>query len=93
MHSLYLGFLRWIKGCVGLDEQLLIRKSFAGCSLLPVEGTSVITYFCVDKLSELQISLVGELSSAITLILMRRAGNSHSVETSETDSGHGRVAG
>ena len=56
-------------------------------------GQSVITYFFVDKLSELQISLVGELSSAITLILMRRAGNSHSVETSETDSGHGRVAG
>ena len=53
----------------------------------------VITYFCVDKLSELQISLVGELSSAITLILMRRAGNSHSAETSETDSGHGRVTG
>ena len=50
----------------------------------------VITYLCVDKLSELQISLVGELSSAITLILMRRAGNSHSVETSESDSGYGR---
>ena len=47
----------------------------------------------MDKLSELQISLVGELSSAITLILMRRAGNSHSAETSETDSGHGRVTG
>ena len=56
-------------------------------------GQSVITHFCVDKLSELQISLVGELTSASTLILMRRAGNSHSVETSETDSGHGRVAG
>ena len=56
-------------------------------------GQSVITHFCVDKLSELQISLVGELTSAITLILMRRARNSHSVETSETDSGHGRVAG
>ena len=53
----------------------------------------VITYLCVDKLSELQISLVGELSSAITLILMRRAGNSHSAETSKTDSGHGRVTG
>ena len=50
----------------------------------------VITYLCVDKLSELQISLVGELSSAITLILMRRAGNSHSAETPKTDSGHGR---
>ena len=53
----------------------------------------VITYFCVDKLSELQISLVGELSSAITLMLMRRVGNSHSTETSKTNSGHGRVTG
>ena len=53
----------------------------------------VITYLCVDKLSELQISLVGELSSAITLILMRRAGNSHSVETSKTASGHGQETG
>ena len=33
----------------------------------------VITYLCIDKLSELQISLVGELSSVITLILIRRA--------------------
>ena len=56
-------------------------------------GQSVITHFCVDKLSELQISLVGELTSAITLILMRRAGNSHSAETSETDPGYGRVTG
>ena len=56
-------------------------------------GQSVITYFCVDKLSELQISLVGELSSAITLFLVRCAGNSHSAETSKTDSGHGRVTG
>ena len=56
-------------------------------------GQSVITHFCVDKLSELQISLVGELTSAITLILMRRAANSNSPETSETDSGHGRVIG
>ena len=51
----------------------------------------VIPYLCVDKLSELQIFLVGELSSAITLILMRRAGNSHSAETSKTNSGHGCV--
>ena len=43
-------------------------------------GQSFITHFCVDKLSELQIFLVSEL-----------AGNSHSAETSETDSGHGRV--
>ena len=35
---------------------------------------SVITYFFVDKLSELQTSLVGELSSAITLILMILCG-------------------
>ena len=55
-------------------------------------GQSVITHFCVDKLSELQISLVGELTSAITLILIF-AGNSHSAETSETDSGHGRMTG
>ena len=51
----------------------------------------VITYLCADKLSELQISLVGELSSVITLILIRRAGNSHSAETSKTNSGHGCV--
>ena len=38
-------------------------------------GQSSITHFGVDKLSELQISLVGELTSTITLILMRRAGN------------------
>ena len=56
-------------------------------------GQSVIAHFCVDKLGELQISLVGELTSAITLTLMRRAGNSHSAETSETDSGYGRVTG
>ena len=56
-------------------------------------GQSVITHFWVDKLSGLQISLAGELTSAITVILMRRKGNSHSVETSETDYGHGRVAG
>ena len=66
---------------MGLAEQRLVTKS-----------SLVITHFCVDKLSELQISLVGELTSAITLILMRRTGNSHSVETSETDSGDGRVA-
>ena len=56
-------------------------------------GQSVITHLCVDKLSELQISLVRELTSAITLILMRHTGNSHSAETSENDSGHGRVTG
>ena len=56
-------------------------------------GQSVITHFCVDKLSELQISLVGELTSAITLILMRRTRNSYSAETSGTDSGNGRVTG
>ena len=41
----------------------------------------------------MQTSLVGELSSAITLILMTRAWNSHLAETSETDYGHGRVTG
>ena len=56
-------------------------------------GQSVITHFCEDNLSELQISLVAEPTSAITLILMRRAGNSHSAETSETDPGYGRVTG
>ena len=56
-------------------------------------GQLVITYFRVDKLSESQISVVGELCSVITLILMRRAANSQSAETSETDPGHGRVTG
>ena len=56
---------------------------------LAVEGSQS----SLTSVDELQISLVGELSSAIILILMRRAGNSHSVETSETDSGQGRVAG
>ena len=84
----FVGFLHWIKESVGLDEQRLITKLFAGCFLLR-GGQSVFTLFCVDKLSELQISLVGELTSTITLILMRRAGNSHSAETLETDSGHG----
>ena len=37
-------------------------------------GQSVIIHFCVDKLSELQISLVGELSSSMTLTLMRVQG-------------------
>ena len=76
---------------MGLDEQRLVTKSSLAAFSCP-RGQSVITHFCVDKLSELQISLVGELTSASTLILMRRAGNSHSVETSETVSGHGRVA-
>ena len=76
---------------MGLDEQRLITKSsLAAFSCRG--GQSVITHFCVHKLSELQISLVGELTSAITLILIF-AGNSHSAETSETDSGHGRVTG
>ena len=56
-------------------------------------GQSVITHFCVDKLSELQISLVGELTSAIFTDFDDTRGNSHSVETSETDSGRWRVAG
>ena len=82
MHSLH---LRW-------DEQRLIKKSsLAAFSCRG--GQSVITHFCVDKLSELQISLVGEPTLAITLILMRRAANSNSAETSETDFGQGRVTG
>ena len=68
-----------------LQSHSLAAFSFRG-------GQSVITHFCVDNLSEQQISLVGELSSAISLILKRRAGNSHSAETSETDSGHGHLA-
>ena len=66
----FVGFLHWIKESVGLDEQRLITKS----SLAVFScrgGQSVITHFCVDKLSKLQISLVGELTSAITLILRR----------------------
>ena len=39
MHSLHLGFLRWIKVSVGLDEQRLITNSFAGCFVLLVEGS------------------------------------------------------
>ena len=76
---------------MGFDGQRLITKLFAGLFLFI--GQSAITHFCVDKLSELQISLVGELTSAITLILMRRAGNSYSAKTSGTDSGNGRVTG
>ena len=50
---------------------------------------AVSHHFSVDKLSELQISLVGELSSPITLIFDEMCGELHSAETSETDSGHG----
>ena len=60
---------------------------------LAMEGSQSSLTSSVDKLSELQISLVGELTSAMTLILMRHTGNSHSAETSETDFGHGRVTG
>ena len=75
MHGLHLGFLRGIKVCLGLDEQLLITNKVIRWLLSFARGgQSVTTYFCVDKLSELQISLVGELSSAIRLILMRCAG-------------------
>ena len=42
MHSLHLGFLHWIKVCVGLDEQRPIAKSFPGCSLLPVQGNQLL---------------------------------------------------
>ena len=92
MQSLHLSFLHWIKESVELDEERLITKSFAGCFLLLVEGSqsslnSVWTGLACCK------SLFGELSSAITLILMRLAGNSHSAETSKIDSSHGRVTG
>ena len=59
MHSLHLGFLCWIKVCVGLDEQLLITKSFAGCSLLPVEGSqSSLTSVWTSLASCKSLSLV-----------------------------------
>ena len=55
---------------MGLDEQRLITKSFADCLHLLVVSSqaSLLGFFCEDKLSELQISVVGELSSAISLI-------------------------
>ena len=89
----FVSFLHWIKESGSLQSHSLATFYCRG-------GQSVITHFRVDKLSELpkkkkkelQISLVGELASAITLILIF-AGNSHSAETSETDSGHGRVTG
>ena len=58
----FVGFLHWIKESGSLQSHSLAAFSCRG-------GQSVITYFCVDKLSELQISLVGELTSAIILIL------------------------
>ena len=67
------------KACDWMSNDPLQSDSLAAFSCRG--GQSVITHFCVDKLSELQISLVGELTLAITLILMRRAGNSHSAET------------
>ena len=39
MHSLHLGFIHWIKDSVGLDDQRLFTKSFAGCFVLPMEGS------------------------------------------------------
>ena len=67
MHSLYLGFLHWIKESVAHYKVIRWLLSLA-------HGGQSITHFCVDKVSELQISLLGELRSAITLILMRRSG-------------------
>ena len=86
MHSVHLGFLHWIKDSVGLHDQRLFTKSFAGCFVLPLEGSR--HHFSVDKLSEFQISLVGEPSSPITLIFDEMCGELHSAETSVTDSGH-----
>ena len=92
MHSLH---LRWLSSLDqrkrGIGWATAHYKVIRWLLSLARGGQSVITYFFVDKLSELQISLVGELSSAITLILMRRAGNSHSAETSKINSSHGRV--
>ena len=76
---IFVGFLHWIKESGSLQSHSLAAFSCRG-------GQSVITHFCVDKLTESQFSLVGELTSAITLILIF-AGNSYSAETSETDSG------
>ena len=61
---------------MGLDGQRLIRVIRWLLSLAR-GGQSVINYFCVDMLSELQISFVGELSSAITLILIRDVREIH----------------
>ena len=50
----FVGFLHWIKQNVGLDEQRLITKSFAGCFLLPWRVVANLsrwwTYFghCID---------------------------------------------
>ena len=60
MHSHHLDFLHWSKESVGLDEQQFITKSFVISLTRGGEGPLVITYFCVDKLSESQISVVGE---------------------------------
>ena len=53
------GLLHWIKVSVGLDEQWLITKSFAGCFLLPVEGSqSSLTSLWTSLASCKPLSLV-----------------------------------
>ena len=42
----FVGFLHWIKESVGLDEQRLITKSFAGCFLLPWRAVSHHSLLC-----------------------------------------------
>ena len=42
----FVGFLHWIKESVGLDEQRLITKLFAGCFLLPWRAVSHHSLLC-----------------------------------------------
>ena len=56
---LHLGFLHQIKESVRLDEQRLIRKSSAGCFLLPVESSqSSLTFVLTSLASYKSLSLV-----------------------------------
>ena len=76
----------------GLDEQRLITKSFAGCFVLPMEGSqSSLTSVWTSLASSKSLSVVNLVRPLQPWYLMRCAGNWHSVETSETDSGHGSV--
>ena len=89
----FVSFLHWIKESVGLDEQRLITKSFAGCFLLPVEGSqSSLTSLWTSLASCKSLSLVN-LVRPLHWFWWFCAGNSHSAETFDTDSGHGRVNG
>jgi len=91
-HSLQLSFPRCVKvilsgfglamGCYKVNRWLL---------LLARGLQSVITYFCVDKFSVSEDSdLLSVLVNSVWQLhryLMRCVGNSHSAETSKTDSG------